>query len=156
MVESGLFPGVDFDWRWSPLFRFCETSAWEFFLRVGEFCEMSSGSKLWSEGEGGGRLICVLGGSLEAVKKTPDWGKPVIMAEFLPGATVGELIFDDPGQHSTTLRVVADARLLICGSDAAATLLNNFPATAARLWRGAACLQQLRLRQANSRLATLF
>ena len=156
MVESGLFPGVDFDWRRSPLFRFCENSDWEFFLRVAEFCEMSSGSKLWSEGEGGGRLICVLGGSLEAVKKTPDWGKPVIMAEFLPGATVGELIFDDPGQHSTTLRVVEDARLLIFEPDAAVTLLNDFPVTAAKLWRGAAYLQQLRLRQANSRLATLF
>ena len=156
MAESGRSLGVDFDWSNSLLFRFCENSDWEIFLQVAESCEMSSGSKLWSEGEGGGRLICVLSGSLEAVKKTPDWGKPVIMAEFLPGATVGELIFDDPGQHSTTLRVVTDARLLICESEGGLTLLNDFPATAARLWRGAAYLQQLRLRQANGRLATLF
>ncbi|MCK5540254.1 MAG: cyclic nucleotide-binding domain-containing protein [Deltaproteobacteria bacterium] len=156
MVESSLFSRVDFDWRNSPLFSFCENSDWELFLRIAEFCEVSSGSQLWAEGEGGGRLICVLGGSLEAVKKTPDWGKPVIMAEFLPGATVGELIFDDPGQHSTTLQVVKDARLLILEPEGAATLLNDFPATAARFWRGAAYLQQFRLRQANSRLATLF
>ena len=156
MAESGLTPGVDFDWSNSPLFRFCENSDWEHFLRVAEYCEKSSGSKLWSEGEGEGRLICVLSGSLEAVKKTPDWGKPVIMAEFLPGATVGELVFDDPGPHSTTLQVVVDARLLICEPEGAVTLLNDSPVTAARLWRGAANLQLLRLRQANARLATLF
>ena len=156
MVESGPHQGVDFDWRSSPLFRFCEESDWEFFLRTVETCEKPAGSQIWSEGESGGQLICILTGSLEAVKKTPGWGKPIIMAEFLPGATVGELVFDDTDEHSTTLRVVEDARLLICGPEGAAILLSDFPATAARLWRGAACLQQLRLRRANARLATLF
>ncbi len=156
VVESGPNQGVDFDWRNSPLFRFCEDSDWGLFLRVAESCEKSAGSRLWTEGESGSLLICVLSGSLEAVKKTPDWGKPIILAQFHPGATVGELVFDEMGEHSTTLRVVEDVQLLTCGPEGASTLFNNFPATAARLWHGAACLQQLRLRQANSRLATLF
>ena len=158
MVESGPRQGVDFDWRNSPLFRFCESSDWELFLRVAEPCVKPAGSELWSEGESGSLLICVLTGFLEAVKKTPGWGKPIIMAEFLPGATVGELFFDDTGAggHSTTLRVVEDVRLLVCGQEGAAVLQRDFPATAARLWRGAAYLQQHRLRQANIRLTTLF
>ncbi len=156
MVESDLAKGVDFDWRNAPLFRFCERSDWELFLKVTETCVKSAGSQIWSEGEIGGQLICVLTGSLEAVKKTPDWGKPIIMAEFLPGATVGELVFDDADEHSTTLRVVEDAQLLTCGPAGAVIMLSDFPTTAARLWRGAACLQQFRLRQANARLATLF
>ena len=156
MVEAGPTQGVDFDWRSSPLFRFCENSDWELFFRVAEFCDKPAGSQLWSEGENGGFLICVLMGSLEAVKKTPGWGKPIIIAEFHSGATIGELIFDDIGEHSTTLQVVENARLLICGPEEAAILLSDFPATAARLWRGAAYLQQLRLRQANARLVTLF
>ncbi len=156
MVESNSTQGVYFDWRNSPLFRFCEDSDWGLFLRVAEFREKSAGSQLWSEGESGGLLICVLAGSLEAVKKTPDWGKPIILAQFHPGATVGELVFDELGEHSTTLRVVEDARLLFCRPEGAAILLRDFPATAAKIWRGAAYLQQLRLRQANARLATLF
>ncbi len=156
MVESGLVKGVDFDWRNAPLFRFYESSDWELFLKTTEICEKSAGSQIWSEGESGGQLICVLAGSLEAVKKTPGWGKPIIMAEFLPGATVGELVFDDVDEHSTTLQVVENARLLTCGPEEAVNLLSDFPVTAARLWRGAAGLQQFRLRQANARLATLF
>ncbi len=156
MVDSDLESGIGFDWRKSPLFRFCESSDWELILRRAETCEKPAGSQLWSEGESGGDLICVLTGSLEAVKKTPGWGKPIIMAEFLPGATVGELFFYDADEHSTTLRVVEKARLLILGSKEAAILFSDYPATAARLWRGAAFVQQLRLRQANARLATLF
>ena len=156
MLDSSLHQGVDFDWRNSPLFNFCEESDWECFLRVVDFHEMAAGCELWSEGGSESLLICLVSGSLESVKKTPGWGKPIIMAEFSPGATVGELVFDDLDYHSTTLRVIEDAQLLICGSQGAATLLSDSPVTAARLWRGAACLQQLRLRQANSRLATLF
>ena len=156
MVEPGPTQGVDFNWRNSPLFCFCESSDWELFLQVSESCEKPAGSQLWSEGESGSLLICVLTGSLEAVKKTPGWGKPIIMVEFHPGATVGELVFDNTGEHSTTLQVVDDARLLTCGPEGAASLLSGFPATAAKIWRGAAYLQQLRLRQANVRLATLF
>ena len=112
---------VEFDWRNSPLFRFCESSDWEIFVRVAETCEKPAGCLLWSEGDKGSRLICVLKGSLEAVKKTPDWGKPIIMAEFLPGATVGEVVFDDLGEHSTTLRAVEKVQLLICGSEGGRT-----------------------------------
>jgi CRP-like cAMP-binding protein len=76
--------------------------------------------------------------------------------EFLPGATVGELVFDEVKEHSTTLRVVEDAQLLLIRPESAATMLSDFPTTIAKLWRGAAFLQQFRLRQANARLATLF
>ncbi|MCD6532627.1 MAG: cyclic nucleotide-binding domain-containing protein [Deltaproteobacteria bacterium] len=156
MVEPGLSQEIIFDWSNSPLFRFCESSDWELFLRATEACEKPAGSQLWSEGESGNLLICVLSGSLEAIKKTPEWGKPIIMSQFHPGATVGELVLADSGVHSTTLQVVEDAQLLICQPSEAILLFSDFPTTAARLWRGAAYLQQLRLRHANSRLATLF
>ena len=160
MVEPRPSQKIGFDWQNSPLFCFCESADWELFLRVVETCEHAAGSRLWSEGESGNLLICILSGTLEAVKKTPGWGKPIIMAQFHPGATVGELIaVDDDSSssvHSTTLQVVDDARLLICRPPEAALLFGDYPTTAARLWRGAAYLQQLRLRQANSRLATLF
>ena len=160
MVEPGLSQEIIFDWPNSPLFRFCESSDWGLFLRAAETCEKPAGSRIWSEGESGTLLICVLSGSLEAVKKTPDWGKPIIMSHFYPGATVGEIIVADDSSssdvHSTTLQVVEDARLLICRPSEATLLFSDFPTTAARLWRGAAYLQQLRLRHANSRLATLF
>ncbi|MEA3333299.1 MAG: cyclic nucleotide-binding domain-containing protein [Pseudomonadota bacterium] len=159
MVEPGPSQEIDFDWRSSPFFRFCESSDWEYFLRAVEMCEKPAGSRLWCEGESGNLLICLLSGTLESVKKTPGWGKPIIMAQFHPGATVGEIISADGSSssvHSTTLQVVEDAQLLVCKPPEAALLFSDFPTTAARLWRGAAYLQQLRLRQANSRLATLF
>ncbi|MEA1922174.1 MAG: cyclic nucleotide-binding domain-containing protein [Pseudomonadota bacterium] len=156
MVEPRPSQKIGFDWQNSPLFCFCESADWELFLRAVETCEQAAGSRLWSEGESGNLLICVLSGTLEAVKKTPGWGKPIIMAQFHPGATVGELVSVDSGLHSTTLHVVEDAQLLICRPPEAETLFSDFPTTAARFWRGAAYLQQLRLRQANSRLATLF
>ncbi|MBN2809686.1 MAG: Crp/Fnr family transcriptional regulator [Deltaproteobacteria bacterium] len=156
MAESDLPGGPDFAWRKSPLFNFCDEVDWQCFLRVSNPCAKLAGTELWIEGGNEALLVCLISGSLEAVKKTPGWGKPIILAEFLPGATVGELVFDSAGNHSTTLRVVEDARLLLCGAQGAAKLLNDYPATAARLWRGAAFLQQLRLRQANARLATLF
>ena len=156
MVESDLHPRVDFDWRNSPLFRHCEDSDWELFLRFTEYCKKSARCELWVEGDSDALLLCILSGSLESIKKTPGWGKPIIMAEFLPGATVGELVFDEPGVHSTTLRVVEEAQLLICRPEGAARLFKESPATAGKLWRGAVSLQQHRLRQANDRLATLF
>ncbi len=156
MIESGPVQGVEFDWRNAPLFRFCESSDWELFLRVTESCEKPAGSEIWSEGGCETLLLCLLSGSLESTKKTPGWGKPIIMAEFLPGSTVGELFFDDLGEHSTSLRVVENAQFLTCRPEGSAVLLRDFPATVAKLWRGAACLQQFRLRQANARLATLF
>ena len=156
MAESRPIQEIGFDWRNSLLFRYFESADWELFLRAVETCEQVAGSQLWSEGESGSLLICVLSGTLEAVKKTPDWDKPIIMAQFHPGATVGELVSTDRGLHSTTLQVVEDAQLLLCRPPEAEDLFRDFPTTAARLWRGAAYLQQLRLRQANSRLATLF
>ncbi len=156
MAEAGNLQGADFDWRSSPLFNFCESSDWELFRGYAELCDKSAGSEVWCEGESLNLLICVVTGSLEAVKKTPGWGKPIILVEFMPGATVGELVFDEAKEHSTTLKVVEDAQLLILRPQAAASLLSDFPETSAKLWRGAALLQQLRLRQANYRLATLF
>ncbi|MCD6292896.1 MAG: Crp/Fnr family transcriptional regulator [Deltaproteobacteria bacterium] len=158
MVEPVPGQEINFDWCSSPLFSFCESSDWEHFSRVVEICDKPAGSRLWSEGESGTLLVCVLSGILEAVKKTPDWGKPIIMAQFNSGSTVGELICAEGEKsiHSTTLQVVEDARLLLCRASQAELLFNDFPVTAARLWRGAACLQQLRLRQVNRRLTTLF
>ncbi len=156
MVESVLHRGVDFDWRNSPLFRFFEESDWELFLRATEFCKKPAGCELWVEGCRDALLICILSGSLESIKKTPGWGKPIIMAEFLSGATVGEPVFDEPGVHSTSLRVIDESQLLICRPEGAARLFKDYPATASKLWHGSASLQQLRLRQANARLATLF
>lgn len=156
MADSALQQKLEFDWRNSPLFRFFEECDWELFVRIAEVCEKTAGSEIWSEGGSDAFLICILQGSLESIKKTPVWGKPIIMAEFLSGATVGEPLFADPYKHSTTLRVTEDAKLMIYEPDRVERLLEDFPSTAAKLWRGAACLQQLRLRQANARLATLF
>ena len=156
MAEAETVGRVDFDWQKSPLFRFCEASDWVVFSESVLLFEKPSGSVIWSEGERSAQLICVVSGSLEAVKKTPDWGKPIIMARYLAGASVGELVFDDTEEHSTTLQVVEKASLLMLDQDRAESLQRDAPVTAARIIRGAAYLQLERLRRADQRLATLF
>ncbi|MCK5680733.1 cyclic nucleotide-binding domain-containing protein [bacterium] len=156
MVESRSSCKVDFNWQKSPVFHFCALSDWDIFLNLTLVTEMSAGSLLWAEGERSNSFICVMSGALEALKRTPDWGKPVIMAQFLPGMSVGELVFDGVSEHSTTLQVVEKASLLILGESQAKTLLQDSPATAAKILRGVAYLQLERLRQANRRLVTLF
>jgi len=145
-----------FAWQVSPLFRFCTLPDWENFAGFASRQNVSAGETLWEEGQKSSLLICVINGRLEAVKKTPGWDKPIIMAEFADGATIGELVFADESCHSTTLRAVTDAGLLTLDGVGAAALEVAFPETAARLWRGMAFLQLLRLRQANVRLAALF
>ncbi|HIE07397.1 MAG TPA: cyclic nucleotide-binding domain-containing protein [Desulfarculaceae bacterium] len=156
MAEAETVGRVDFDWQKSSLFRFCEASDWVVFSKSVLFSEKPSGSVIWSEGERSAQLICVVSGSLEAVKKTPDWGKPIIMARYLAGASVGELVFDDAEEHSTSLQVVEKASLLLLDQDRAESLQRDSPVTAARIIRGAAYLQLERLRRADQRLATLF
>ncbi len=156
MAEAETVGRVDFDWQMSSLFRFCEVSDWVVFSESVLLSEKPSGSVIWSEGERSSQLICVVSGSLEAVKKTPDWGKPIIMARYLAGASVGELVFDDAEEHSTTLQVVEKASLLMLDQDRAESLQRDAPVTAARIIRGAAYLQLERLRRADQRLATLF
>jgi CRP-like cAMP-binding protein len=145
-----------FAWRKAPLFSFCEAGDWENFASLTEKVEVPAATVLWREGESGICLYCVVRGHLEAVKKTPEWGKPIIMAEFRPGATVGAFSAGEEASHSTTLQVVEAAELLSLSSARAVQLQEKFPQTAARLWRGAAHLELCRLRQANQRLVTLF
>ena len=161
MAESKSAIELDFDWRKSTLFRFCDAADWDIFLNAVSITDEPTGNVLWHENESSTRLVCVVKGVLESVKKTPEWGKPVIMARFLPGASVGELIFaavvgEKPSEHSTTLQVAEDASLLTLGEVAAGVLQQKAPATVAKLVRGAACLQLQRLRQLNGRLVTLF
>ena len=156
MAEAETVGRVDFEWQMSSLFRFCEVSDWVVFSESVLLSEKPSGSVIWSEGERSSQLICVVSGSLEAVKKTPDWGKPIIMARYLAGASVGELVFDDAEEHSTTLQVVEKASLLMLDQVRAESLQRDTPVTAARIIRGAAYLQLERLRRADQRLATLF
>lgn len=156
MAESRSLDKVDFDWQKSPLFCFCEASDWDIFLKSTQLLELAAGSVIWNEGEISGQLVCVMSGSLEALTKTPGWGKPIIVAQFLPGASVGELVFAGKSEHSTTLQVVEAAFLLSMDESQAESLQQRSPATVAKILRGAAFLQLERLRQANRRLATLF
>ena len=152
---------IEFDWRKSTLFQFCNEEDWDIFLHAVSLTEKPVGSVVWSEGERSIRLVCVVSGILESVKKTPEWGKPIIMARFLSGATVGELIFaavvgEEHSEHSTSLQVAENASLLILDEVEASLLQEKAPDTVAKLLRGAASLQLKRLRQLNRRLATLF
>ena len=161
MVEKKSAIEVDFDWRQSTLFRFCDEADWDIFRHAVALTEQPAGSVIWSEGECSIRLVCVVSGVLESVTKTPEWGKPVIMARFLPGATVGELILvaaagDEHSEHSTTLQVAENASLLVLDEIKVALLHEKAPDTVAKLVRGAASLQLKRLRQLNRRLVTLF
>ena len=145
-----------FAWSKAPLFRFCEAEDWENFSGLCERTGHPAQTVLWREGETGICLFCIVRGHLEAVKKTPEWGKPIIMAEFHAGATVGSFSSSDNFPHSTTLQTVAETTLLCLSATGAVRLQEKFPQTAARLWRGAAHLELCRLRQANQRLVTLF
>ena len=161
MVEKNSAIKVEFDWQKSTLFQFCDNSDWDIFHHAVAFTEQPEGSVIWREGECSTRLVCVVSGVLESLKKTPEWGKPIIMSRFLPGASVGELIFsaaagDEHSEHSTTLQAAEDVSLLIMDEAAAGMLQQKAPATVAKLVHGAACLQLKRLRQLNRRLATLF
>ena len=78
------------------------------------------------------------------------------MARYLPGASVGELVFVIAGEHSTTLQVVDKATLLVLDQEQAESLQQKAPEMVARIIRGAAYLQLERLRRADQRLATLF
>lgn len=161
MVEKKSAMKVDFDWRKSTLFQFCDSTDWGIFRHTVSLSELPAGSVLWHEGERSTQMICVVSGVLESVKKTPEWGKPVIMARFLPSATVGESIFTESVggiyfAHSTTLQVAEDTSLLILDKVAANLLQEKAPATVAKLVHGAASLQLKRLRQLNRRLVTLF
>ncbi len=161
MIEKKSTVNVDFNWRKSTLFQFCDNKDWDILRQAFSFVEKPAGSILWREGESSNQLVCLVNGTLESVTKTPEWGKPIIMARFQPGATVGELIFaelvdDEHSEHSTTLQVVENASLLLLDEVKAALLQEKAPDTVARLVRGAASLQLKRLRQLNRRLATLF
>lgn len=147
---------IAFFWTQSPLFFLFDEDDWRAFVARTSQCEISAGESLWREGEIGDRLFCVCSGRLEAARKTPEWGKPIIMAEFVAGATVGWVPNGDPTPHSTTLQVVETALLLEFDQAGLEDLNLSQPEVVMKLWRGAARLEGNRLRRANQRLVTLF
>ncbi len=152
--ESG--KGALFPWSETPPFRLFEAAEWRYLAALTRCIEVAAGEILWREGESGGQLYCICRGRLEAVRRTPEWGKPIIVAGFAPGSVAGSLPAAGDEAHSTTLVVVVDAELLLLERSGLEELERNRPELAAKFWRGWAQLELSRLRQANRRLVTLF
>jgi len=138
------------------VFRYMDAGDWEILKSYLDQARYAAGEILYNEGDEGDFLAFIVGGHLEALKKTEFLGKPVILAKFYAGSVVGEMAFLDGSRRSVTIKVIQDAELLIFTRQAHERLLDDAPRVTAKLFNGIAHLLSLRLRRANDRLAALF
>ena len=137
-------------------FRYFDADDWKIYKSYLEQFNYAAEDILYHEGDVGDSLAYIVSGHLEALKKTEFLAKPIILAKFFAGSLVGEMAFIDGSRRSVTIKVIEDAELLVFTRQSQVKLLNEAPRVMAKLSNGISHLLSLRLRQANTRLATLF
>lgn len=150
-------PAPAFAWRDCPLFTACEPRDWEQVRARAFYGAGPAGTRLWRQDEtDSADLFLLLSGLCEVSRSTPVWEKPIILAEYGPGAALGSPPELAGSHHSTSLRLVADSAWLRLDRENHENLARAFPETAARLGRGFLLQERLRLRAVNQRLTALF
>ena len=100
-------------------------------------------------------MALVLEGEVRAESGTGVAGEEVVVSVFGPGSLIGEMGLLDGAPRSATCTALSDLKLATLSRDALMGLIEEHPATAARLLLSISKGLADRLRESNRRLRTL-
>jgi CRP-like cAMP-binding protein len=113
-------------------------------------------SVLFTEGDPGDFIGCVLSGKLDVKKETEFKGKQVILAVLERGSFVGELSLIDGQPRSATVEAHQDSEILILKRNSLDAYIQEYPSGGIKILKGIIRVLSLRLRKATERLTSIF
>jgi CRP-like cAMP-binding protein len=139
------------------LFNFLEKEEVEKTLPYFEVVKYEKGKIIFNEGDEGDSIGIILSGKLEVKKRTEFKGRQVIIASLKKGSFVGEMALANENEpRSATVAASENSELIILSRDSLDSLIDQFPATGAKILKGLNQVLAIRLRKAVERLARIF
>jgi CRP-like cAMP-binding protein len=141
-----------------PVGIFAALSAAEWAAVSTHFTErqVPCGQDLWTVGEAADYLLCVVAGRVEVKIDTEFPGKQLVVGVFSAGAVIGASALLDHLPRSTAAGTLEPVTLLRLTRDGFAALIDENPRIGIKLLKGMLLAEAARLRQAYSRLASVF
>ena len=115
-----------------------------------------AGMEIFREGDPGGELYIIGGGSVEVQKQRSHGSGRVVIARFDRGGVIGEMSLVDKMSRSATVLAVQPTRAWLLSQDGFDEILNNKLTLAVPLLKGLATLLSQRLRNTSGWFADVF
>ena len=115
-----------------------------------------SGSEIFREGDPGGELYIIGGGSVEVQKQRSHGSGRVVIARFDRGGVIGEMSLVDRMPRSASVLAVQPTRAWVLQQESFDEMLSSKPSLAVQTLRGLATLLSQRLRNTSGWFADVF
>ncbi len=115
-----------------------------------------AGAELFREGDPGGELFLLGGGSIEVQKQRSHGSGRVVIARFERGGVIGEMSLVDRMSRSATVIAVQPTRTWVLSQEVFEDILRNKPSLAIEVLKGLAALLSQRLRNTSGWFADVF
>ncbi len=119
-------------------------------------CHYDAGAELFQEGDPGGELFLLGGGSVEVQKQRSHGSGRVVIARFDRGGVIGEMSLVDHLSRSATVIAVQPTRAWVLSQEAFTEILNSKPSLAIQVLHSLATLLSQRLRNTSGWFADVF
>jgi CRP/FNR family cyclic AMP-dependent transcriptional regulator len=139
-----------------PLFRDLEQ------IERGELAAMmqekkyDAGTEIFREGDPGGELFILAGGSVEVQKQRSHGSGRVVIARFDRGGVIGEMSLVDKMSRSASVCSVQPTRAWVLSQESFDELLVSKPELSVKVLKGLAMLLSQRLRNTSGWFADVF
>ncbi len=115
-----------------------------------------AGAEIFREGDPGGELLLIGGGSIEVQKQRSHGSGRVVIARFERGGVIGEMSLVDNMSRSATVMAVLPTRVWILTQETFDEVLASKPTLAIQVLKGLATLLSQRLRNTSGWFADVF
>lgn len=115
-----------------------------------------AGAEIFREGDPGGELLILGGGSVEVQKQRSHGSGRVVIARFDRGGVIGEMSLVDKMPRSATVLAVQPTRAWVLSEEAFEEILSTKPALAIQVLKGLGTLLSQRLRNTSGWFADVF
>lgn len=115
-----------------------------------------AGAEIFREGDPGGELFLIGGGSVEVQKQRSHGSGKVVIARFDRGGVIGEMSLIDKMSRSASVVAVQPTRCWLLSQEAFEEILKSKPGLAVNVLKGLASLLSHRLRNTSGWFADVF
>lgn len=118
--------------------------------------QYAAGAEIFREGDPGGELFLIGGGSIEVQKQRSHGSGRVVIARFERGGVIGEMSLVDHMSRSATVIAVQPTRAWVLSQEVFDDVLVSKPGLAVQILKGLASLLSQRLRNTSGWFADVF
>ncbi len=138
-----------------PLFEKFDYDEMEIVGKVVSTYKFHAEEVLFEEGSHGGSMYFVIDGALEVIKKNEE-GNQVVIANLMPGQSVGEMAIIEGVLRSATVKAKTDGSLITLMREDFDKLLDEQPRIGVKILKGISCLLSRNLRKMSIEITNLM